>query len=260
MTIKLTVQDHQSAIDYMARWFWPLDTLAEACDTDVTVVQEMIDAKCVPGIIYHYHEDSGWWSALAAYMGTAPAMPPTRGQRWYSPASLWWLRRAMIMMRGGLTAEEAARKNQDMFGSDFASLLENTPDGSMSFPQCFDSAGRIIDAEARMAAQKEWTAWIIGGYAVCLRDFSAASCIRKEAIGAVLKRVSREDAFKDHDPLEILPLCQELSTLLTPFAPWERPVGTPGKTIDQALQFYGLGDDYPYPIGEPAGRVESGCS
>ena len=223
---------------YVARWFWRLPQLAAAIGMDEATTLRLIRAGCAPGPIYAWH--GRWWSALAACRGIADSVPPEDAELHYSRSAAWDLRRAMLLRRAGATAEGAAAANRADFVRQFVTCLAEIPGAEEAFPQCWQ-AGRIEPDLARIAAEKEWATWLQGAYGVCLRSFTAQSCIRKETLAARLKR-----RLHEVDPLILLEEARQLAALILPFAPWERAQATPGLTIDALLAAARLGDDLPY--------------
>jgi hypothetical protein len=220
---------------YVKRWFWTLDDLAEAVGAAPGRVEQLIAAKCAPGPIYAKGPDR-WWSALGA-----DDAPPA-GEHWYSPGAAWGLRQAELATRGGSSPAEAAAMLRDRFADRFAVALGDQRYARLAFASCF--SGDTIDPDAaRAAARDEWASWIQGGYGVCLRVFTAQTCVAKESLGAWLKVAIGEP---DHDAADLLTEAEALAGLLLPFAPWQRPTGTPGRTIDRLLRILRLGDDRPY--------------
>jgi hypothetical protein len=220
---------------YVERWFWTLDNLAEAVGVAPARIKQLIAAKCAPGPIYARGGD-GWWSALGAD-GAAPA-----GEHWYSLGAAWGLRQAELATRGGSSPAEAAAMLRDRFADRFAVALGHQRYARLVFASCF--SGDTIDPDAaRVAARDEWASWIQGGYGVCLRVFTAETCVAKESLGAWLKAALAEP---DCDAAALLADAEILAGLLLPFAPWQRASGTPGRTIDRLLREQHLGDDRPY--------------
>lgn len=220
---------------YVQRWFWTLDELAEAVGATPARVERLIVAQCAPGVIYA-HGDDGWWSALGAERA-APA-----GEHWYSPGAAWGLRQAELATRGGMSPEDAGIMLRDRFAEAFAVALGREPYARHAFATCF--TGEAVDREAaRRAANEEWASWIAGGYGVCLRVFTAGTCVAKEALGARIKAAIDEPG---HDAATLLADAESLAGLILPFAPWQRPLGTPGRTIDRLLREQCLGSDLPY--------------
>lgn len=220
---------------YVERWFWTLDDLAEAVGVTPARIEQLIAAKCAPGPVYARGAD-GWWSALSAD-GVAPA-----GERWFSPGAAWGLRQAELATRGGSSPAETAAMLRDGFADRFAVALGHQQYARLAFAGCF--SGDTIDPDAaRVAAGREWASWIQGGYGVCLRVFTAETCVAKESLGAWLKVAVAES---DYDAAALLADAETLAGLLLPFAPWQRPTGTPGRTIDRLLREQRLGDDRPY--------------
>lgn len=220
---------------YVERWFWTLDDLADAVGVTPARIEQLIAAKCAPGPIYARSAD-GWWSALGAD-GAAPA-----GEHWFSPGAAWGLRQAELATRGGSSPAAAADVVRDAFADRFAAALGHQRYARLAFASCF--SGDAVDLDAACAAARdEWASWIQGGYGVCLRVFTAETCVAKESLGAWLKAAVAEP---DYDAAALLADAEALAGLLLPFAPWQRAFGTPGRTIDRLLREQRLGDDRPY--------------
>jgi len=232
------IQDDSAARSYVVRQFWRLPELAAATGLGEEKTRQLVRAGCAPGPIYAW--SGRWWSALSACRGSDPAVPPKKAELYYSRSAAWDLRRAALLIREGLAPASAAAANRDHFVSEFAELLPTIEGAGEAFPSCWPH-GIFNPDQARTAARAEWATWLQGAYGVCLRVFNARNCIRKEALAARLKRQVANGA-----PLALLDEVQALAELILPFAPWERPTGTPGLTIDAFLARSGLGDDLPY--------------
>jgi hypothetical protein len=221
---------------YVERWFWTLDALADSVGATPDEVAALIAAGCAPGPIYVLAGDGDYWSALG---GT---MPPPRGEAWYAPGAAWGLRRAILSQRSGATPVQAAAANCARFVRDFVTEVGRVDGADRAFPRCF-AGGRVDEGAAAIVAAEEWGSWIAGGYGVCLRVFTAATCIAKESLGAAMKAALAEG---DGDAADLLDQAEALAGLILPFAPWQRPVGTPGHTIDRLLGEQGLGRERSY--------------
>ena len=181
---------------------------------------------------------------------------PTAAQHWYAPGATWWLRRAVLRIRTGAAAEQAAQHNREAFAIEFIALLGETEGAQLAYPACFGPNGRKVEEAAQTVADSERADWINGAYGVCLRDFSARTCIRKSSLAAMLKA---HLAGRLREPLSddrVVAATQELSSAMTPFAPWERASGTPGKTVDIVLRRLNLGADYPYPYARAVASAQ----
>ena len=234
---------HDATLNYVNNWFWRKEQLLIAAGIEEKTLDHMHHAQCIPNVIYSYDQHQGWWSALSAHKGSAPKSPDSKGEHWYSPASLWWIRRTLLSMRDGNDFDAAAIQNRSDFETEFKRLYP-------IFPTLYPKLNLIYDPynqeDVQKAAQQEWKAWISGAYGVCLREFTPDICIRKEALGKTIK-----DYFTGNAPQlskeDVLPLSQELSALLLPFSPWERPTSTAGHTLDKCLEAFDLGYDMPSP-------------
>lgn len=215
--------------------------MIEALDITAALFEDLLEAGSAPGAIYAYHPELGWWSALAAYRQSTTQSPPHGAQCWYSPASLWWLRRAIFLVRSGHSIAVVGRMIQDMFETDFVTELQRIPNAHLVYLDCFAPDGSILKEVAVQTATTEWHAWISGSYGVCLRDFSAQSCIKKEMLVALIK------GHSDKMPaLELLTLSQHYKSLALPFAPWERATSSANVAIDMVLANLELGRDDGY--------------
>lgn len=222
-------------VGYVARWFWTLDQLSEAVGVAPEIILELIAAGCAPGAIYVRTDGGAWWSAL-------DRSPPPAGVVWYSKAAAWGLRRAVLRMRGGASAAEAAQGERSAFIDDFVTAIGTTRSAELAFANCFRD-GMVDMPAASEQAQSEWQSWIRGGYGVCLHIFNARTCVSKEALGADLKRALAQGCG---EASHLLRQAEELASLILPFAPWQRPSGTPGRTIDRLLSEQHLGRELPY--------------
>ncbi|MEO8375393.1 MAG: DUF6058 family natural product biosynthesis protein [Sphingomonas bacterium] len=230
---------------YVTDWFWPFDRLAQAVGISANDLGELIDAGCSPGAIYAFSSRYGWWSALAGHIDGHEGPPPPEAERWFAPAAVWGFRRAILAQRRGASPEEAARQNAALFTEEFIEALERVPGVRFGFADCFGPHG-LVDTVARARAAEEWAAWIEGGYAVCLRIFTGETCVRKESLGAWLKAYIADPERHQLTAEAALSICEKLAQLMLPFAPWQRPRGTPGVTIDRLIADLALGVELPF--------------
>lgn len=230
-------------LSYVRRWFICKEEFADQLGVEEAVVDELICAGAHPGIIYSFSE-KGWWSALGAALGAMPPQPPRGALHFYSPAALWWARRALLRVRRGCSIDEAAGRNRQDFVGDFVSRLAREQFADRAFPGAF-AGDRVDRAGAFQAASKQWSDWLNGSYAVCLRRFSAESCIRKESLARRIRdHFEGVETLPDEDVL--FTLAEQLESYVLPFAPSERAGGTPGRTIDRMLAELALGRERPY--------------
>lgn len=231
---------------YVEAHFWTLEALAEAAGLTPELVEALIAVGIAPGPIYRCDPTQGWWSALAGWVDGSEGAPDGQAEAWFSPWAVWGLRTARLAEREGVPDSESARRAAEAFGREFISALAMVAPARITFPGCFDAEGQVDPAAAAAAADVQWRGWLKGGYAVCLRAFTGETCVRKESLGALLKRhVADPDAWP-MTAAASLEACAALAALMLPFAPWERPVGTPGRTIDALLARHALGRERPY--------------
>ena len=224
---------------YVRCWFLTRSAFAERLPPDI---DNLVAAGAMPGPIYGKRDDDDWWSALS----TPLAERGGPAELHYAPSALWWARRAILTMKEqGVDAAAAAASNRQRFRAGFVAALEQHPFGPYGFPACFPD-GRFDRSAALCIADAEWQSWLDGGYAVCLRRFSADGCVRKEALRYRALAHFDGAASGQMSPFELFELVEELEALLLPFAPPERPTGTPGMVIDRALESLSVGEERPY--------------
>ncbi|QAY76203.1 hypothetical protein ETR14_06410 [Sphingosinicella sp. BN140058] len=228
----------------MNRWFLDRPGFERHLPTGCAV-DELIAAAAIPGAIYGRTADGRWWSALSTPAADRAAIVAASVDLYHAPAAIWWARRAILAARAqGGNAADAATTIRAHFHAGFTARVATDPLAPYAFPHCFP-AGRFDSGATDSAAAAEWNSWIDGSYGVCLRRFSAEACVRKEALRH-RARAHLEGTGPPLSPQALFDVVEELEALLLPFAPEERPNGTPGRVIDRALAALALGGEHPY--------------
>lgn len=237
--------------NYVRHWFLTKAEFESRLPSPL--LTELIDAGAMPGPIYGQLAEDKWWSALTIPMADRANHIARSAALYYAPSALWWARRTLLSMnRHGHSMDQAASENRAHFIADFAARLSTQPFAATIYTACFPAD--IFDEKVAAAkAEIEWESWMDGGYAVCLRRFSANSCIRKEVLAAYLKRDFAAPDGEKLSTTEQFDLMEELESLLLPFAPFERPTGTPGVVVDRILRELSLGNERPYELGRLEG-------
>ncbi|GLQ11761.1 hypothetical protein GCM10007913_36930 [Devosia yakushimensis] len=220
--------------NYVLRHFVPLSELAALANISPARVRSLIEARAIPGAIYGIWPNGAYFSPIGGHHGTPIGEPA----HWYSPAAAWWLRRAH-----DLDAHAAADLFEHRFVADFVSRLAAEPDGALGYPGAWVD-GSFSPAGAAATARGEWRDWIDGGYGVCLRHWDAYHAITKTCRRASIVRLTDEGRRQDLTSGEIdtlLDAMEQLDAVMLPFAPHQRPHGTPGLWIDAILVNYHLG-------------------
>lgn len=196
---------------------------------------DLIAARAIPGPIYSIWPNGAFWSAIDGSHGDTPQRDPTH---WYSSAAAWWIRRARNQAPPAAAAAFEAR-----FVADFVTRLAAEPQGPLGYPAVYASGQFTADAAA-IAGRSEWKDWIDGGYGVCLRHADAHHTIVKTCRRATVLSITNEGRATELAADEIdrlLTVLEELDAVMLPFAPYQRPKGTPGLWLDATLERYGLG-------------------
>jgi hypothetical protein len=246
MATQLTETDVTNGADqltesYVRQWFVPFGTLVRRSGGTDEQIQALIAAGAAPGAIYALRADGRWWPITPGDDGREA---PAGSTRWYAPASLYWLRRGLLAIRDGDSPAAAATRNQETFIDQFIEALESERLASGNYPEAFEGKDLNL-ATARTIGEAEWDDWRNGGYGVCLRSFTGASCVAKESLGKSIKAelAAPERTMSD---FELLDLVERLASLMLPFAPFERPKCTPGLTVDRVIEHLMLGCEEPY--------------
>lgn len=222
---------------YVGRHFVELADLAAGAGTDTTTVASFVAAGVAPQPSYRIWPNGAFASPIG---GTHGGEPQGTSTDWYSPAAIWWIRRALGMTEA---PAEIAQRFAETFVADFVTRLGALPDGHLAYPDVYVAGVLSPDAAAALAAA-EWADWINGGYGVCLRHWSAADAITKMLqrgrIIALTDGATRE-TLTSSDRIALLEAMERLEAVMLPFAPHQRPAGTPGLWIDRILKRYGLG-------------------
>lgn len=220
---------------YVERYFVSLDELAALGGTDTSALTDLIAARAIPGPIYSLWPNGAFWSMIGGSHGDTPRGEPTH---WYAPAAAWWIRRAR-----NLSPTAAATAFEARFVADFVARLAAEPQGSLGYPAVYAS-GQFVSDAAAIAGRSEWRDWINGGYGVCLRHADAHHAIVKTCRRASVLSMTdagRATALAADAIDHLLTVLEELDAVMLPFAPHQRPHGTPGLWLDATLERYGLG-------------------
>lgn len=220
---------------YVERYFVPLDELARLGGVSLDALIALIAAHAIPGPIYSLWSNGAFWSPIGGQHGPEPVGAATH---WYAPAAAWWVRRSH-----GLTPAAAAIAFKERFIADFVTRLASEPQGHLGYPKVYQS-GSFDPHAAAEAARSEWRDWIDGGYGVCLRQADAHHAITKTCRRAAIVAITDEGRATRLTPEQtdlLLTAMEQLDAVMLPFAPHQRPNGTPGLWLDAMLARYGLG-------------------
>lgn len=203
-------------------------------------LRTLVAAGVVPGPVYRLDEVGNIWSALGAYLEGEAAPRIKFHLAWYTPAAAYWVRAAKLDRE--IAVADISKQYKKDFAEDYAYAIVNLNADLKPYGEQIENA------------EQSWDAWIRGAYAVCMRSFSADAVVEKlvrrmrarEFLGLGVQNLTsmeRKVFLRD---------LSRLSTLLTPFSPFERPTGTPGTLIDKGLEALGLGTENPFSIAVQA--------
>lgn len=228
--------------DYVKTHFVSRDIFLAAANINDGFFEQLIGHQIIPGAIYRIWRNGAIWSPIGGHVGKATLGEPE--SEWFSPAALWWARRAWVLASSDqLTMPQLAARLQAQFIADFTAAVQSSDVAQHGYPDLFENDTLFVDRCAGVAAS-EWGDWINGGYGVCLRRFDGRHLIAKTGEAGRIKFLT-DNGTKQHlspdERLDLLDALEKLDAVMLPFAPHQRPFGTPGKWIDAIMDRYGLG-------------------
>jgi hypothetical protein len=167
--------------------------------------------------------------------------PEDGGTAYYCPAVLSWLRRAALMRPGEPGLSD--RLHAWFTGSLRKALQAQAAEARQyAWSHLFDANGAIDDGALEQEARSLHGDWMNGGWAVCLRRWNGDHVVTKDLERARISALT-QDATRDlnaEERLQLVDAIERLDSVILPFAPHERPHGTPGLFIDRMRERYGV--------------------
>lgn len=227
--------DAFAILDYVRRHCLMPSALAQAAGLTERRLRELIAAHCLPGPTYVLDPSLTVRSAIRG-----EALPP-QPEEWFGAAVLPWARRAA---ESALPLPELARRLRQDFTADFRQVLLDSEGRLYGWTELFDASGDIDEAAFAKALDEIWEEnWLGGAYAVCLRRFDGRHLVTKLVDRSRIRALTEEGskpALSPAETAEVTAAMVRLDAVITPFAPHERPHGTPGLWIDRIADRYGL--------------------
>ncbi|WP_342241294.1 DUF6058 family natural product biosynthesis protein, partial [Inquilinus sp. OTU3971] len=198
-------------------------------------LRALIAARCLPQPTYVLDPSL---TARSAIRSEALAPQP---EEWFGAAVLPWARRAA---ESTLPLPALADRLRQDFAADFRRALLASEGRLHGWTELFDAAGAIDETAFAKALDEIWEEnWLGAAYGVCLRRFDGHHLVTKLVERSRIRALTDEGAKPVLSPAEaeqVTAAMARLDAVLTPFAPHERPHGTPGLWIDRIAARYGL--------------------
>lgn len=216
----------------------PRESLPSALGVKQSELDAIAAAGAMPAPTYTVYENA-IVSPIATF-GT-PDEGAT-GREYFCPAVLGWLRHAALLQQ---SAHATLPALQAAFAEGFRSALRKQVSWARMFAwsHLFGSHGDLkddaVDAELRTLSAD----WMNGGWAVCLRKWDGHHVVTKDlerAHIAFLTEDGKRDTLAPVDQRTLRGAIERLDAVMLPFAPHERPHGTPGLFIDRMRERYGV--------------------
>jgi hypothetical protein len=171
-------------------------------------------------------------------------LPAGPYQSYFTAPVVWWMKRASMQLLNGAAGNlEQALKS--WIKLDLRRALETHSDDAKMFGwrKLFDHEGKLLEDSLNAEIEAVWQDWMKGGWAVCLRRFDGYHLATKEIERArilALTDSGKRAKLTPHERLILLDAIERLDAVMLPFAPHERPHGTPGLLIDANVARYNL--------------------
>lgn len=238
--------EYEAAAAYVAAHCVPAGELAARVGVSPARLAELDAAKVLPAPTYRV----GRRSVISAIR--ALGEPEADAAGWYGVAVVDWLRRAATLLETtppGWLKEAMA----DWLAQDLRAELQAQAADAAAFgwAEMFGADGACGLKAVRGYVDGEWRGWMLGGWAVCLRRFDGRHLAVKEIERrriAALTGQGGKPLLEPGERLAVVDAMRRLDAVLLPFAPHERPHGTPGIFLDEPARRYGL--PWTPPFGE----------
>ena len=226
--------DTFAILDYVRRHCLTPPALAQAAGLTEDRLRALIAARCLPGPTYVLDSSLQARSAIRSE-ALAPQL-----EEWFGAAVLPWARRAA---ESTLPSPALAEQLRQDFVADFRRALLASEGRVHGWTELFDGAGAIDEAAFAKALDEIWESWLGAVYSICLRRFDGHHLVTKLVERSRIRALTEEGAkpaLTAAEAAEVTAAMARLDAVITPFAPHERPHGTPGLWIDQIAARYGL--------------------
>jgi len=227
--------DAFAILDYVRRHCLTPQALVQAAGLAEDRLRELVAAGCLPQPTYVLDPSLAVRSAIRSET-LAPKL-----EEWFGAAVLPWARRAA---ESTLPLPALADRLRQDFADDFRQALLVSEGRVHGWTELFDAAGAIDEAAFTKAFDEIWReSWLGGAYGVCLRRFDGHHLVTKLVERSRIRALTAEGvkpALTAAEAAEVTTAMARLDAVITPFAPHERPHGTPGLWIDRIADRYGL--------------------
>lgn len=214
----------------------PREALAAASGLTDQELEAIEAAGALPTPTYVVFEN-----AIRSPIATLGEPPANGGRRYYCPSVVHWVRRAKLF---GVERLDLLERLQAWFADDFAAALKSqAADARLhAWSHVFDANGELIAGAFADQVRSLCADWMNGGWAVCLRRWNGYHVVTKDLERARIGALT-EDATRDLNATErqtLFDAIERLDSVMLPFAPHERPNGTPGLFVDRMRERYGV--------------------
>ncbi len=216
----------------------PREKLAVAIGVDQAVIEAIAADGAMPTATYTIY-DNAIVSPIAT-LGTVAE--GAAGRDYFCPSVLGWLKHAALLHQSKHATLPALN---EAFAESFRSALRRQVMRARAYAwaHLFDASGALkedaVDEEVRTLSAD----WMNGGWAVCLRRWDGHHVVTKDLERAwigVITDDARAESLAPTDGHALRDAIARLESVTLPFAPHERPNGTPGLFIDRMRDRYGV--------------------
>lgn len=215
----------------------PREALATATGVSERDLAQIEAAGALPAPTYVVFDN-----AIRSPIRTLGEPPANEGRAFYCPSVLHWLRRAALMQP---STPGLLDRLHTWFAADFREALRAQAHDARRYAwaHLFGDSSTINETTFAEQVATLHAEWLNGGWAVCLRRWNGCHVITKDLerarIGAITENGERE-TLSAEERLALFNAIERLESVMLPFAPYERPHGTPGLFIDRMRERYAL--------------------
>jgi hypothetical protein len=164
------------------------------------------------------------------------------GREYFCPSVLGWLKHAALLQQ---SKQATAPALEAAFADSFRSALRRQVGAACLYAwrRLFRPNGELNDTAVDEEVRNLSADWMNGGWAVCLRKWDGHHVVTKDlerARIAFITEDGKRKTLRRADQHTLRDAIARLDAVILPFAPHERPHGTPGLFIDRMRDRYGV--------------------
>lgn len=223
---------------YIEATAMPRDGLTAALAADRGTLDALAAEGAMPAPTYTIYENA----IVSPIRALGAPDEGAAGHDYFGPSVIGWLKHAALLREGKHAILPALNM---AFADSFRSALRRQVMRARTYAwsHLFDARGDLKDGAVDEQIRTLSAEWMNGGWAVCLRQWDGHHVVTKDLERAFIGAITDDGARQTLAPIDRRALrdaIERLEAVMLPFAPYERPHGTPGLFIDRMRERYGV--------------------